>query len=110
FLDEEMTAGVRGALRDLEMPARRSADEHGVGPGGDRLVELREHGRAELAFDVARIVALERLGDDVTEAPAAERQQLEIGAEDRPQIARMTLSDRAKSRDEHPHCTSPRAA
>src|SRR5258708_29145411 len=92
LLDEEMAPGLRGALRDLQMLARRRAHEHGIRPGRERLVQIAEGGDGQLSFDLARAVTFEGLGHHVRQPATAEREQVEAVAIQRPPIARMPLS------------------
>ena len=104
-----MASRLSGALSDLEMAARRRADEHRVGSRGERGVEILEHRQPELGFDVTALVALQRFGDDVRQAPAPVGEQLEPVTARRAEIAGVPLADRAESRDQNAHAT-PRSA
>jgi hypothetical protein len=98
-----VTTGVRRALCNLEVLTRRSADEHAVRRGRERLVEILIGRHAELGFDVAGVVAFQGLGHDVEQATPAKREQLETITAERAQVTCMTLADRTKSGDENPH-------
>src|SRR5215218_1370381 len=100
LLDEEMTACLGETLRDGEMEPRGVTDERDVRTLRERVVEIGELSNGEVIGHRLLVARDPALGDHVRQPARAVGQQLDVSTEQRPEVARVALADRAQTDDE----------